>query len=114
MTGPTLVPALDAERAASRSAQTVQLLRRACGFEGVVLSDDLDSTGILRGGTLHEAAIEALAAGVDWLLVAGTPNMPELAASLAAAADSGRIPPRRLRDAADSVRKLTIQIGSPD
>ena len=112
MTGPTLVPAIDAKRAASRSARTVELLRTVYGFEGVVLSDDLDSPGILRGGTLSEAAIDALAAGVDWLLVAGTPDLPDLVAAVAAAAESGAIPARRLHDAADLVRQLTDEIGS--
>ena len=111
MTGPTLVPALDADRAASRSATTVQFLRTALGYGGVILSDDLDAPGILRGSSLEQAAIEALAAGVDWLLVAGTPNLPNLVAAVAEAVTRERLSSDRLHTAAQAVRTLTGDIG---
>jgi len=111
MTGPTLVPAFDTERAASRSGTIVHFLRTDLGFEGVILSDDLDAPGTLRGSSLEEAAIEALSAGVDWLLVAGTPKLPELVAAVADAVTRGHISSARLRAAARAVRTLTIDGG---
>jgi beta-N-acetylhexosaminidase len=110
MTGPTLVPAFDSDRAASRSARIVDFLRTV-GFGGVILSDDLDAPGILRGSSLEEAAIEALAAGIDWLLVAGTPNLPNLVAAVAEAVSRGHLASARLHAAAGAVRTLTSAIG---
>ncbi len=107
MTGPALVPALDSERAASRSVAVVDALRSELGFRGVILSDDLDAPGILRGGTLEDAVVEALVAGVDWLLVAGTPHLPDLVAAAVDAARDGRLDAGRLTEAARAVRSLT-------
>jgi len=107
MVGPALVPAFDTDHAASRSATVVQALRSDHGFDGVVLSDDLDQLGVLRGDTMEQASIDALNAGVDWLLVAGTTQLPGLVSSVAEAIIDGRIEWRRLVDAANSVRTLT-------
>jgi beta-N-acetylhexosaminidase len=110
MTGPTLIPVLDPDRAASRSSTIVELLRTTCGFDKVILSDDLDSPGILRGSSLEEAAIDALAAGIDWLLVAGTSNLPNLVAAVAEAVAEGSLPRSRLHAAASAVRTLIPDI----
>jgi beta-N-acetylhexosaminidase len=111
MTGPALVPAIDANRAASRSAATVDLLRNDIGFDGVILSDDLDTPGILRGDSLGQAAIDALNAGVDWLLVTGTPKLEDLVLTVAAATVNGSLPTVRLHDAGCAVRELTNDLG---
>ena len=111
MTGPTLVPAFDVDHAASRSATIVHFLRTDLGFGGVILSDDLDAPGILRGSPLEQAAIEALTAGIDWLLVAGTPDLPNLVAAVAQAVTMGHLSSARLHSAALAVRTLTGDIG---
>ena len=111
MTGPTLVPAFDGDHAASRSATIVHFLRTELGFGGAILSDDLDAPGILRGSSLDQAAIEALAAGIDWLLVAGTPNLPNLVAAVVKAVTMGRLSSARLRAAAQAVRTLINDTG---
>lgn len=79
MTGPALVPARDTERAASRSAKVVDILRSELGLGGVI---DLDAPAILRGSAPERSAIDALAAGVDRLLVAGTVHLPNLVAAV--------------------------------
>jgi beta-N-acetylhexosaminidase len=111
MTGPTLVPAFDGDHAASRSATIVHFLRTDLGFGGVILSDDLDAPGIRRGSSLDQAAIEALAAGIDWLLVAGTLNLPNLVAAVAKAVSMEHLSSARLHAAAQAVRTLTGDIG---
>jgi beta-N-acetylhexosaminidase len=111
MTGPTLVPAFDVDHAASRSATIVHFLRTDLGFGGVILSDDLDAPGILRGSPLEQAAIEALTAGIDWLLVAGTPDLPNLVAAVTQAVTMGHLSSARLHSAAQAVRTLTGDIG---
>ena len=111
MLGPTLVPAFDPDHASSRSADTVHYLRTALGFGGVVLSDDLDAPGILRGRSLEETAVEALVAGVDWLLVAGTPQLPDLVDAVLEAVEREHLSSGRLREAALAVGTLTHDIG---
>ena len=111
MTGPTVVPAFDPDRAASRSATTVDFLRTDLGFGGVILSDDLDAPGILRGSSRDQAAVEALTAGIDWLLVAGTPNLPNLVAAVVGAVTMEHLSSARLHAAAQAVRTLTGDIG---
>ncbi len=106
MVGPTLVPALDAELAASRSPRIVEMLRADLGHDGVVLSDDLDGPGILRGDSIGDAVVDALTAGVDWLLVAGSPRLPGLVTTVVEAVHDGRLPIERLANAAASVRLL--------
>jgi len=55
---------------ASLSPQIVsELLKRRIGYEGLVLSDDLEMGGVLEGRTVGEAAVAAIEAGCDMLLV---------------------------------------------
>ncbi len=66
----------------------------------------MDSPGILRGGSIEDVAIQSLNAGVDWLLVAGTPQLPNLVEAVANAAENGKLDPTRLHEAAEAVRHL--------
>jgi beta-N-acetylhexosaminidase len=45
------------------------LLRRNLDFQGVILSDAMDMKAIRQGGSLGEEAVQAVAAGVDLLLL---------------------------------------------
>jgi beta-N-acetylhexosaminidase len=70
MTAHVLYPALDPLRPATLSRPILHdLLRGEIGFRGVVVSDDLEMGAIRQHGAVPDAAVEALAAGVDWLLV---------------------------------------------
>jgi beta-N-acetylhexosaminidase len=70
MTGHLLVPALDPDRPATVSrAILTGLLRGELGFEGVVISDDLEMRGIADGWAVPDAAVEFLAAGGDLALI---------------------------------------------
>lgn len=62
---------LDAERPATLSAPTIDgLLRGRIGFEGVVISDDLQMGAIRDAYGYEEAVALAIEAGVDVLLIA--------------------------------------------
>ncbi len=107
MVGPAVVAALDPERAALRSAQVVGLLRNAFGFAGLVMADDLDAAATLRGDSVAQAAIEALLAGCDLLMLADIDNqVEEVAQAIIAAVQSGQIAATALEASANRVRTV--------
>ncbi|MFH1017499.1 MAG: beta-N-acetylhexosaminidase [Pseudomonadota bacterium] len=70
MTAHVVYPALDSKRPATLSAAVLQkLLRGRLGFKGVVVSDDLEMSAIAGHGEVRQAAVAAIEAGVDLLLV---------------------------------------------
>ncbi len=75
MTAHVLYPAWDRLRAASFSPAILQgLLRKRLGFRGLVVSDDLSMAGALHGQSIEVAALRALLAGADVLLVCHDPQ----------------------------------------
>ncbi|MGO1074986.1 glycoside hydrolase family 3 N-terminal domain-containing protein [Inquilinus sp. CA228] len=105
MTGPAPVAALDERNAASASAAVIALLRGEFGFEGLIVSDDLDAPATMRGASLLDTAIASLGAGADLLLVGGGAHLEALSDGIAAATREGRLPAGRLADAARRVRE---------
>ncbi len=70
MTAHILFPALDPELPATMSKVILQdILRRQFGFKGAILSDDLEMGAIVETTGPTAAAIKAIRAGVDGLLV---------------------------------------------
>lgn len=113
MTGPAIVEAFDAEKAASISPAVIRVLREDLGFNGVVMSDDLDAKAILREQSIHQAAVEALKAGSDYLLVADIDDHIDLIVSaIVRAVQSGDLDEERLGNAAEKVRSLAAAYGS--
>ncbi|MBM3191732.1 MAG: beta-N-acetylhexosaminidase [Chlamydiae bacterium] len=73
MTAHILVPALDPKACATISQPILQhLLRETLHFQGLIISDSLVMQGLLQQtGSIEEAAILALNAGCDLLLLGG-------------------------------------------
>ena len=72
MTAHVLVTSIDDQRPATLSPQIVQqILREELGFTGVIVSDDLQMQAIANAYAPGEAAVAALAAGCDAVLVCG-------------------------------------------
>lgn len=70
MTSHVLFDALDAENPATMSPAVIdQLLRQRLGFEGVIISDDLEMKAIADHFGFEDAIIGAARAGVDLLMV---------------------------------------------
>jgi beta-N-acetylhexosaminidase len=70
MTAHVVYPALDPGVPATMSRAICQaLLRREIGFEGVLFSDDLEMGAVARHHRIEDAAVEAVWAGCDVLLV---------------------------------------------
>jgi len=109
MTAHVLVPALDEDSPATLSRGIVYgLLREELGFDGVILTDDLEMEALARTHTAPEAAVQAVVAGCDGVLVCRarvqdrSRDVEALAAvleGLVHAVEDGRIPYKRLEDA---------------
>jgi beta-N-acetylhexosaminidase len=102
MTAHVLVPALDENRPASLSPAIVQkLLRDELKFEGVILSDDLEMKAVSAQYDVPDAAVDAIRAGCDGVLVcSGDIDLQgRTLEALVRAVESGHIPAKRHDDA---------------
>lgn len=102
MTAHVLVPALDEHRPATLSPHVVQkLLREELKFEGVILSDDLEMKAVSAQYAVPDAAVDAIRAGCDAVLVCQG-NVDLQARTLEAlvkAVESGEISTKRCDEA---------------
>jgi beta-N-acetylhexosaminidase len=108
MTAHVLVPSLDEERPATLSARIVQgMLRDELGFPGVILSDDLEMKAVAKAYAIPDAAVQAVAAGCDGVLICSGDVETQASAleALVHAVEEGRIPFRRLEDAHTRLRR---------
>lgn len=109
MTAHLLVPSLDEDNPATLSRRIVHgLLRDELGFEGVILSDDLEMRALAKTYSVADAAVGAIAAGCDGVLVCRADTgdrrrdieaQVEVLEALVHAVEDGRIPFGRLDDA---------------
>ena len=109
MTAHILVPALDDERPATLSPTIVDgWLKGTLGFDGLVLSDDLEMKAIGSRYGIAEAAVGAIAAGCDAVLLCGASQEPQVAAleALIHAAEQGTLPLTRVEDAMARQRRV--------
>ncbi len=100
-----LMTQLDEQYPASLSPMVVDgLLRGELSFDGMVCTDDLTMGAISDTYSVGEAAVLAVEAGCDLLLVCHkTENLAAAHDALLAAVESGRISPQRLDE---SVRRI--------
>lgn len=72
MTAHLLIPAIDPQNCSTLSSNTLNILRKEIGYEGVIISDSLVMEGVLKNcSSIDEAAIKAFNAGCDILLLGG-------------------------------------------
>lgn len=102
MTAHVLVPSLDPTRPASLSRTIVtDLLRNELAYDGLILSDDLEMQAITSGYDVPDAAVLAIEAGCDAVLICSG-HVDRQAAALEAlvyAVEQGRLPYSRVEDA---------------
>ncbi len=93
MTAHLLVPNLDPDWPASISRRiTSELLRKELGFKGVIITDDLNMKGIANLMPIPDAALKALNAGHDMVMICrGMEVQKETLTNLRKAADEGQI-----------------------
>ena len=109
MTAHVLVPSIDDKAPATLSRAIVHdLLREELGFGGVILTDDLEMKALSASCTVADAAVQAISAGCDGVLICRalsadrSRDIDVQAGALEAlvhAVEDGRIPYTRLDDA---------------
>lgn len=106
-----LLTQLDPERPASLSPAVVTgLLRDELGFAGAVLTDDLTMGAVTQSYGLGEAAVLAVEAGCDILLVChGPDSVPAVRTALLEAVASGRITAERLDESVYRILRLKTE-----
>ncbi|HSP73194.1 MAG TPA: glycoside hydrolase family 3 N-terminal domain-containing protein, partial [Gaiellaceae bacterium] len=108
LTGHLLVPELDHRPATLSRRIVTELLRGELGFDGLVVSDALDMRALRA--PVGELAVEALAAGVDALILGNYPGeraVGEVVAAVAAAVREGRLAEERVAEEATRVAELS-------
>lgn len=122
MTAHILVPALDSSCCATLSKKILSYLREQISFQGVIISDSLIMDGILKQCSIDEAAVKALNAGCDILLLGGklligshkgfeltVSDIKRVHRSLVTAVRKGLISEKRLDSAVQKVIELKKQ-----
>ncbi|MYA02525.1 MAG: glycoside hydrolase family 3 protein [Chloroflexi bacterium] len=95
------------------------LLRSELGFNGVVLSDDMQMGAILEQYSLETAAIEAIKAGVDVILIANQntydiDHVRRVKAAIIAAVERGEITRQRIEGSVERILALKRRYGLID
>jgi beta-N-acetylhexosaminidase len=88
------------------------LLREELGFEGVAITDDLESGAIRAGSKAPDAAVAAVVAGADMVQVSSTRDALSARDALVKAVQSGEISSDRLDEAVGRVLKLKASLGT--
>ncbi len=114
MTAHVLYPALDASFPATLSETIVRgLLRRALRFRGTVFTDALEMRAIADRYGIGEAAVRAVAAGCDVVLICrGEDRQEEAALALARAHRDSPAFRRAARDASRRVERLRTALAA--
>ncbi len=113
LVGDGVYPAWDAYAPALFSQRIVTgLLRNELGYQGVVISDDLTAAALRRRWAPGDAAVKALEAGADLLLISG-PAADQAAAmdGVLAAVKDGRIPRAQIDASVARVIALKLRYG---
>jgi len=108
MTAHVVYPALDRSTPATLSKKIVTgLLRRAMGFEGLVVTDDLEMKAIAARHDPAAAALKAFQAGADVLLFCQDTEAPRRAIELFEQAfERGRLTEQRLNQSLERVVRI--------
>lgn len=100
MTAHVVFEALDAERPATMSAPVLGLLREELGYDGVVVSDDVEMRAIADHFGVEDAVVRGLNAGVDQFLCCHTADLAERAIrAVVRAVEQGVVTEARLSEA---------------
>jgi len=128
MTAHILVPALDTENCSTLSEKTLTYLKEIIGFQGVIIADSLVMAGVVKKcRTVDEAAILALKAGCDILILGGkllvgeysgfeltVADVQRIHGAIVDAVKSGRVSETRVNQAVQKILDLKRRYIVPD
>lgn len=116
MTAHILLPKLDPDYPATLSKPLITgLLRDKLHFDGVVITDDLTMGAIKEHYSMEDAAVQAIDAGVDIVLVChGYANYIAVLDALRKAAETGALPMARIDQAVHRVLRLKYRYNLRD
>jgi beta-N-acetylhexosaminidase len=100
-------PVLDQARSADLSPVTIQRLRSDVGFQGAVISDDMEMGAITATTPAPEAAVQFLVNGGDMVMIAHHLDVADATYdAIKGAVLSGRLPRARLDEAVSALQAL--------
>ena len=106
MTAHVVLEAVDQNHPATLSPKVLQFLREEIGFEGVIISDDLEMNAVANHYTVEEMARLGLEAGVDHFLACKRPEVVlALYEGIIHAVEKEHISHKRLLESATRVRE---------
>jgi beta-N-acetylhexosaminidase len=108
MSAHVVYPALDSDFPATASRKILTgLLRQQMGFNGVIITDDLEMGAVARHSTIDQAALNALTAGADMLLICHKIDLAISARDAGLCAiESGTLTQARVEEAAQRITVL--------
>ncbi len=101
MTAHLLIPSIDKKNVTTFSKRILEgMLRKELGFQGVILGDDLEMKSVSATQTVPDAAVQAVIAGCDGILICSGEIETQVAAleALLYAIEDGRISRSRIED----------------
>ena len=116
MTAHIVFSTLDADCPATLSRPILtDLLREELGFDGLIITDDMEMKAIDRRYRTGEAVVMAIAAGADMVLTLWTyQNQLEVFDALVSAVKSGRISEDRINQSVERILKYKTAFGVSD
>jgi beta-N-acetylhexosaminidase len=115
MTAHLRVPALDSTPGLPATLSPLiiaDLLRKRMGFRGLIVTDSMGMGGITNSFTPQDAALKAVRAGVDMVLL--PPDPPGVIEALVKAVSSGEIPVSRIDESVRRILALKARLGLPE
>jgi beta-N-acetylhexosaminidase len=114
MTAHVLFDALEPGIPATMSPRVMRVLREELGFDGVLVSDDLEMKAIADYYSVEEATVQGTLAGVDLFLVCHKAEVQRRAIeALVRAVESGRVPRERIAEAHHRLARLEARFAHP-
>ncbi|MFQ5482236.1 MAG: beta-N-acetylhexosaminidase [Nitrospinaceae bacterium] len=115
MTAHVVYPAWDPEAPATFSPAILDsLLRRRMGFDGIILSDDLEMKAVDKNLEFETLPRRGVAAGLDVFLLCNNPEkVKHLHRILTEDVEAGRIPLAAVRRSVDRIQKVKAGIPEP-
>ena len=108
MTTHVCYTALDATHPTTLSEAVIEpLLRRDLGYDGVVVTDDMEMLAIMDHYGIEEAAVRALRAGCDQILICHRADLQAAAyEAIVRAVETGELPRARLLQASARIGRM--------